>query len=110
MPLTKPDIQEALRSVGLVTEKEASISDKLDIAGLSVQTSLEILSDIAHGADKSTEKLRAVETAMKLRGLLKDQQAPPPSITIVINDPQGEHTGVNPILLPRQLNKKELLQ
>ncbi len=112
MPLLKPDIQAALRQVGLgKPDEESPIADRLDAADLSIDTSLRILADIAHGADKSTEKLRAIETSLKLRGLLKDQQAPPPSITIVISDPSGEHTGTNPILLPRQLAnpKKEII-
>lgn len=105
MPILRPDIQKVLREVGLgESDKDDSVSQRLDHKGLTLDDSLEILSDIAHAGDSSVIKLRAVETSLKLRGVLKEQAAPPPSITIVINDTMGKAPDINPILLPRQLH------
>lgn len=103
MPLLRPDIQKVLRETGLATAEGGSISEKLDAHALSVDEILDGLSDVVHGADTSAVKLRALETASKLHGILKEQAAPPPSITIVINDPASAGQ-VNPILIPRQLH------
>ena len=104
MPILKPQIQEALRAAGLDSPKkaESSVSDSLDSAGLGLSETLETLEHLlVNGTEAS--RLRAAELAVKLRGLLKEQSAPLPSITISIKDSFGQPVE-NPILLPRELH------
>ena len=109
MPILKPEIQAALREVGLSKSTEGTLSERLDQVDLSISDSLQLLSDVAHGTDNGQLRLKAVETAFRLHGVLKDQQAPIPHVTIVINDPDGPK-GPNPILLPRQITNRETIQ
>ena len=107
MPLMKPEIQRVLRTLDTVSnssrssdESPGSLVSLLDRAGLSLEDCLSGLADIAHGGDTSNVKKSALDTALKLHGVLKDQAPPPPSVTIVIQDP--DNAGLdNPILLPR---------
>ena len=111
MPIIEHAVQEALRNAGLVknpeVEKEKSIEEMLDESGLTLSETVNHLSDVVTGADTSNTKLRAIETAFKLRGTLKDQAQAPPSINIIIHDGKfGAGTGntingLNPILIPR---------
>jgi|SRR5712671_2747003 len=105
MPLIKPNIQAALREAGLASSHEDTITERLDRSGLSLDAALEELSEIARSSENESTRLRAIETSLKLRGILKEQQAPPPSISIVIQG-GNEVAGENPILLPRQLTNK----
>lgn len=102
MPIIKPEIQRALRAAGLSkAESSADVVTILDNNRLSVNDTIEILSEIAYGGD-TNQRLRAVDASFKLHGLLKDQSAPIPNISIVIQDqfsPVVE--GLNPILIPR---------
>ncbi len=101
MPLLKPEIQEALRSVGLSRDSGAdSITDILNDNNLSLRDSIELLSDIARSGDAG-ERRRAIETAFKLHGVLKDTPSIIPQVTIIISDPEAAVGGVNPILIPR---------
>ncbi len=102
MPLLKPEIQEALRSVGLSRESgNDSVSDILNDNNLSLRDSIELLSDIAHSGGEPGERRRAIETAFKLHGVLKDTPSVIPQVTIIISDPEAVAGGVNPILIPR---------
>lgn len=104
MPILKPEIQKALRVAGLAKETvDSSLSDKLELRGLSLDSTLEVLFDLVHNSSNEVIKRQAVDTVLKLHGVLKEQAAPPPSITIVINDSKSEVTpeGLNPILIPR---------
>lgn len=107
MPILKPEIAAALRQAGLGGKTETSeIGEALDTAGLTLESSLQTLKFLEENSGSENTKLRAVEMSVKLRGLLKDQVAPPPSITIQILDPNFESrrtSGVNPVLLPREL-------
>lgn len=114
MPLIKPEVQSILRESGLAPERnskanEGTIAEKMAQAGLDDECLVEELYNIAKMSSNEGLKLRALETALKIRGALKDTAPPPPSFTIVIQ-PSSFHTsdqyatdGTNPILLPRQL-------
>lgn len=109
MPLLKPDIQRVLQNAGLVKERsDNDIVDILDEHNLDKQSLLRKLSDISEDAQNDHTKLRALELAFKLHGLLKDQPPVPTTVNIVINDPSEKSNkvvqSVNPILIPRQLN------
>lgn len=108
MPLIKPEIQKVLRASGLEREEapEGTISEKLDRAGLSTTDIAEELTKIATSSGNETLRLRALETAMKAHGVLKDSASVQvPSFTVVI-----QHAGsgsentkdLNQILFPRQ--------
>jgi hypothetical protein len=108
----KPEIQRALRSLDTAsavsgTETVGSLVSILDRAGLSLEDCISELSDIAKDGDTSTVRKGAIDTALKLHGVLKDQAPPPPSVTIVIQDPANAGLD-NPILLPRQLTTSSL--
>jgi hypothetical protein len=112
LPLMKPEIQRALRSLDTAsavsgTETVGSLVSILDRAGLSLEDCISELSDIAKDGDTSTVRKGAIDTALKLHGVLKDQAPPPPSVTIVIQDPANAGLD-NPILLPRQLTTSSL--
>lgn len=102
MPLIKPEVQKILRAAGL--EKETSVgsaSEKLSSAGLDEDRIAEELTAIATSSGNEALRLKALETALKVHGSLKDQTtAQLPSFNIII---QGSSEGsINPILLPRQ--------
>lgn len=104
MPIINHDIQKALRLAGIVKEEnteDTGIQSRLDRHNLSLTETLDHLANIVSNADTSTVKLRAVDTILKLHGVLKETAAPPPSINIIINDSKAI-TGINPILVPRQ--------
>lgn len=109
MPIMKPEIQAALREVGLSKESKGTVSEVLNDVDLSVAEGARILSDIAYNSENVGERRRAVETSFKLHGILNDQPAQQPNITIIISDPHAP-TGVNPILLPREVTTKRSIQ
>lgn len=111
MPLIQHNIQAALREAGIVkdpsTENE-SIESILDSEGLTLRETIRSLADVVTGADTSASKKSAIDTALKLRGVLKEQAAPPPSFNIVFQSPNDRPDGIgeikiNPILVPRPI-------
>ena len=107
MPIINHDIQRALRVAGIVKDDnptDTGIQARLDRHNLSLDETLAHLSDLVTGSDTSAVKLRAVDTILKLHGILKETAAPPPSINIIINDSLGTPVGngINPILIPRR--------
>ena len=109
MPLIKPEIQNLLRKAGLAPEQskiDQTLVEKLDCAGLDLDSVLEELNTLAKSSGNEALRLRALETALKAHGALKDSAPAIPSFTIIIQDgasKSSESTQVNPILLPRQL-------
>ncbi len=106
MPLLSPEIskiQKVLNNAGLGPKKDQTILERLeDSQSLNIQSSLDSLGEIMENGETGAIRLRAIETVLKLHGVLKDAQAPPPSITIIIKDASGNETnGINPILIPR---------
>jgi hypothetical protein len=103
MPILKPEIAAALRESGLLGEQtQSGVPESLDRAGLGLDPTLEVVEGLMQRGGSEVVRLRAAELSLKARGLMKDQAAPLPSITIVINDPLSKG-GLNPILLPREL-------
>jgi hypothetical protein len=120
MPLIKPEIQDVLRSAGLLgpqkpRSSETSLNEKLDAAGLSLEDTLEQLAFVAKESGNEALRVRCLETVLKAHGALKESAPAVPSFTIIINSNStsdsketqlaGVPEGVNPILLPRQLLK-----
>ena len=110
MPLIKPEIQNLLRKAGLAPEQskiDQTLVEKLDCAGLDLDSVLEELNILAKSSGNEALRLRALETALKAHGALKDSAPAIPSFTIIIQDGASAHETtnpqVNPILLPRQL-------
>lgn len=99
MPLLSPtQIKSVLKESGVRTKKE--LQEILDSNGLGPDQVIEELGSAIRGADNSATRLRGLETALKLNGLLRnDQESIVPQVTIVIRDSQYE---VNPILIPRE--------
>lgn len=118
MPILKPDIQKALRQAGLSSEPTDanSLQELLTEKELTLSDTLDLLKDQLYSSNEAI-KQRAVDNLLKLHGVLKEQpQAALPSITIVIKDPGREaapvgslpndtQSQINPILIPRQIQK-----
>ena len=109
MPIIQHNVQAALREAGLVKDpnaKEESIEDILDSEGLTLRETISCLSDVVKCADTSASRKSAIDTALKLRGVLKEQAAPPPTFNIVFQSPADRPVSdgeikINPILVPR---------
>lgn len=116
MPLMRPEVQKILRAAGLGTEEKSSSQDsplaqRLDAAGLSLDDTIDTLASIINSTGNESLKLNAVRDVLKMHGALKETSPAPPSFTIIIQDTSeaptsGLPSGVNPILLPRQLLSK----
>jgi hypothetical protein len=109
MPILKPEIQNALRAAGLVTDKEDSLEALMERNKLSKEDVLSTLGFLMENAGSDQTKLRAAENALKILGLLKDTPTTVPNISITIVDGKSPE-GVNPILLPREIRLKETVQ
>lgn len=94
-------------SVGLTPAKTDDIKGQLGEAGLSLESTLAIVSGIMNHGDSDAIRLKAAEDSLRIHGLMKDQASPPPSVTIIIRDSSAPD-GVNPILIPRV--QKESIQ
>lgn len=105
MPIIEHGVQAALRQAGIIkdeSELPTDLTSRLERKNLDLDSTLLHLHDIVNGADTSAVKLRAVDTILKLHGVLKDQAAPPPSVTFVIQGGEVNNQGLNPILIPRK--------
>lgn len=107
MPLMRPEIQAVLRASGLDKSQtppegsENAFSEKLNRAGLSQDQIAEGLSELARGSGNDSLRLRALETAMRAQGVLKETaQVQIPSFTIIIQQSSTDKS--NDILFPRQ--------
>jgi hypothetical protein len=106
--LLKPEIQELLSGVGLSrntqrsTDKDLSVSEKLELHGLGVEDSFSILQDIVNTSENLSLRHKIVVDVLKMHGLMKDTITPMPSFNIIINDNSGSGTSINPILIPRE--------
>lgn len=117
MPLIRPEIQQVLRSAGLLPSEEKSsrgnsstLVEKLDAAGIGLDETLEQLAFVAKESGNESLRVRCLETILKAHGALKESAPAIPSFTIVINGSPSSSVesanipqGINPILLPRQL-------
>lgn len=124
MPLINQNIQKILREAGLdssattnetkktSSKEQTDLEIKLEAAGLSLDDVLNDLSYIARQGGSEAIRLRALENALKAHGVNKDQPPAVPTINIIINDSkvadsQNDFNGINPILIPRKLHKKD---
>lgn len=125
MPLMSPNHQAQMRAQEVLKEltgekststsdpkkeKDLSTSERLQLAGLGLDQTLENLAHTANNSANEGLRVRANETALKLHGILKEAAAPSnPTFTLIINDSQPPASatkdleGVNPIFIPRQL-------
>lgn len=105
MPLIKPEVQKILRESGLEPkERTGTVDEQLNVAGLSNEALADELTHLALNSSNEALRLRALETALKVRGALKEQAPVIPSFTIIIQNSSPDLSktgGVNPILFPR---------
>lgn len=86
-----------------------SIDQQLDFTGLSNEAIAEELTALALHSNNDALRLRALETALKVKGALKDTPPVVPQFTIVIQNSSQDLTktqGVSPTLFPRQSFKE----
>jgi hypothetical protein len=107
MPLLKPELAKLIREADSPANATNSrLGEQLEESGLSLENDLDILAYIASNSTSESLKLKAVELSLKLKGLLKTEQAyQPPVININISDPAKEFI-TNPILIPREIQEK----
>lgn len=106
MPLLKPELFEALKETKLLPADAKNIQDSLDLQGLSLDETLDALKDALNSANEHI-RLRAVELALKVRGLMspQEQALQIPQINLIF---QGQGSGKAEdleILLPRELTQ-----
>ena len=77
-----------------------NLSELLEKHTLTADDALESLNSNMRFGDSSSIRQRAVETALKLNGLLDSENAKP-DFHVTINILDSEFQGMNPILLPR---------
>lgn len=109
MPLLNPSqIHKVLSNSGVSPSlreprKEGESSDlrkMLDDANLGPENLLEQLRSLTMMADSDSTRLKAVDTGLKLNGLLaKDELSTVPVVNIIIKD--SAYVDINPILIPR---------
>lgn len=94
-------LKENLPRPQAAQETKNSLSRLLEENNLSPQELLDNLSSMVRSGETDGIRMRAIETGLKLNGLLdKDNEKSEFNVTIIIND--GEIGSVNPILIPRQ--------
>lgn len=99
-PLQFPNFDAALKEAGLIKSNSDDLKTILEKSGLSPIEVLDNVGNMMRNGETSQTRLKAAEIGLKLNGLLKNDEAiNAPSVTIIINDSQ--HTGINPILIPR---------
>ena len=105
MPLIKPEVQKNLRALGLEKSDEdnSTIGEKLTRAGLGTEDIADELAHLAKNSANETLRLRALETAMKAHGVLKDAATVQvPSFNVIIQQVDGSNAfEANKILFPR---------
>jgi len=109
MPLLNPSqIHKVLSNSGVSPSprviappgEEVALRDLLESHDLSPSNLLEQLRSLTMTADSDSTRLKAVDTGLKLNGLLaKDDQVNIPVVNIIIKD--SEFASINPILIPR---------
>lgn len=114
MGLIKPEINSLLRSAGITRNgihkvdelnEQASISEKLDAAGLSVVDLFLDLKGIINAGDSDTVKLNAIKTALEAHKVMKGDAPQGTVVNInIIDNSDNSTTSINPMLLPRQLS------
>lgn len=112
MPLLKANIQDALRAAGLSkSSASVTVEDQLVEAGLSNEEIFAEAETLMKRGSSDAVRLGAINSILKVKGLMKEASAPPPPITIVIQG-TGPTPGVNPILVPREISAlpKEVVQ
>lgn len=110
MPIIKPEVQKVLRSAGLLPEEKSeaggTMNEGLESAGLTTEAIADELTALALRSSNEALRLRALETALKVKGALKDTPVTVPSFTVVIQTNEdhdlGQTHGVSPNLFPRQ--------
>lgn len=113
VPLIKPEIQKVLTKAGLLDDNSLSsksVDENLSYHGLDNSGIAEELAGLALRSNNESLRLRALETALKVKGALRETAAQIPTFTIIIQNTSktlDTTQGVNPIIFPRQsLNSK----
>lgn len=102
--LQKSGISEVSSSRENSPSKTKTLDNRLTEAGLSLDSTLWNLAEIMRDSESDAIKLKAIEQALKMHGVLKDNSNTGNVVNIIINDSQFETSGGrNPILFPREI-------
>jgi len=112
VPIIKPEVQKILSQAGLVKEEglNKSVEENLSVHGLDNNSLAESLCNMALNSTNDIIRLRALETALKIKRVLQDQPAQLPNVTLIIQNSSADLSltqGINPILFPRQSLKNK---
>lgn len=97
-----------LKEAGLLKNGQCDtrpITETLEESGLTDDNLADELTHLALHSNNETLRLRAIETALKVKGALKETAPIIPTFTVIINNSSKDLTkteGVSPILFPRQ--------
>jgi hypothetical protein len=105
MPLLRPEVARLLEEAKLTSKGKSSrdIKEVLEDEGLGLADTLGKLKDLRDFSESESTKLRVNEAILKMHGVMKEEGATIPNVTIVIGDAIAG--AANPILLPRELHK-----
>lgn len=106
MPLLNPQIEDILKSTGIVQSFEPSadpdnIIQVLKDRGMNLEMAAENLHAIIRGGGEEGTKLRATELLMKLHGVLNEKKDNDRNITIQF----VMQSDITEILVPRETNQ-----
>lgn len=113
MPLIKPEVQKVLKEAGLLKKDgviDRTINETLVDSGLSDENIAEELTNLALHSNNESLRLRALETALRVKGALKDTPPVIPQFTVVIQNSSKDlkdTLGLSPTLFPRQSLKSD---
>ncbi len=89
-------ITEILQSAGISKPKNAdsnSLKELLDEKSLSLTEIIEELSMLVRGSQDDSIRLRGIDKALQLHGVLKDEVSQVPQVNIIIQAPGSEGPG-----------------
>lgn len=104
MPILRPEVERLMNAANLGKNKSKDIKDLLEDAGLGLAETLQNLKETRDFTESESTRTRINEAVLKMHGVMKEEGQTIPSITILIADPNAPI--VNPILLPRELHKR----
>lgn len=111
MPILRPEVSKLLEASNLNkdgADRKKDTKEMLNDAGLGLEDTLNNLRQLRDFTENESTKVRINESVLKMHGVMVNEGSTIPVINIIISDPAAPVK--NPILLPRELHKKETVQ
>lgn len=109
-PITNA-IDEILKSSGVLKDPEKGNALKaiLDMKSLSIDNLVDELANLVQGSQDESIKFRAIDKALQLHGVGKEETSTIPSVTIIIQGAGQSQSGIPEILIPRSVHDLEAI-